>query len=82
MNNEDSVPHLIELDEALNNERTVFIMPPEPPPNSTTSHSYNGVLFFRKPIAINFLVYGLVIVLINLFLLILVLYLESNIVQL
>ncbi|XP_034241706.1 DENN domain-containing protein Crag isoform X3 [Thrips palmi] len=42
MNSEDSVAHLIELDEALNNERTVFIMPPEPPPNSTASHSYNG----------------------------------------
>lgn len=42
MNNEDSVTHLIELDEALNNERTVFIMPPEPPLNSTTTYSYNG----------------------------------------
>ncbi|XP_026288587.1 DENN domain-containing protein Crag isoform X3 [Frankliniella occidentalis] len=42
MNSEDSVTHLIELDEALNNERTVFIMPPEPSPNSTTAYTYNG----------------------------------------
>lgn len=43
MNADESVPHLIELDEALNNERTVFIMPPEPPPSSTATYSYNGV---------------------------------------
>ena len=46
MNSDDSVPHLLELDEALNNERTVFIMPPEPTPNSTATYPYNGVKLF------------------------------------
>jgi len=38
---ENYVGHLVEMDDSLQNERTIYIMPPEPPPNATTVYCYD-----------------------------------------